>query len=212
MVRTTSIGLDAAIDMRRKPKAFCGRFPGGPHVFPHRHGGSGDRSHGCERRWHVRLFTPQDKWRKINGRTITKEELANLISEVLGRKVPGQAALFMQPIEMRLNELLEGTRADVGGKVFSSDYDILEKSAKGNPRHSRRNSWRGGRGLRCPRQSAGAGYYVEPDELEQIQLSRGKVNNAIATGLGGKTVGTIVEGNQRFNIVVRMPEASRVEN
>ncbi len=43
--------------------------------------------------------------------------------------MPGQAYLFSQPIEMRFNEILEGTRADIAVKVFGDDYTEIERIA-----------------------------------------------------------------------------------
>lgn len=211
MVRTTSIGLDAAIDMQKKTEGVLrADFPEVARTYS-RIGTAEVATDpmGVNVADTYVFFAPQEKWRKVNGRTITKEELANLISETLSRKVPGQAALFMQPIEMRLNELLEGTRADVAVKVFGSDYDILEKSAK-----EIRDILAGIRGAADVDFDALGKAPVLDITLNRTNLSKfnfraEEVNNAIATGLGGKTVGTIVEGNQRFNIVVRMPEASR---
>ena len=47
----------------------------------------------------------------------------------LGNHVPGEAHLFSQPIEMRFNEILEGTRADIAVKVFGDDFATIERVA-----------------------------------------------------------------------------------
>lgn len=213
MVRTTSIGLDAAIDMQKKTEAvLLADFPEVARTYS-RIGTAEVATDpmGVNVADTYVFFTPPEKWRKVNGRTITKEELASLISEVISKKVPGQAALFMQPIEMRLNELLEGTRADIAVKVFGPDYDILEKSAK-----EIRDILAGIRGAADVDFDALGKAPVLEITLNRTNLGRfnfraAEVNNAIATALGGKTVGTIVEGNRRFNIVVRMPEAMRTK-
>ena len=51
------------------------------------------------------------------------------MSAELGVHVPGQAYLFTQPIEMRFNEILEGTRADIAVKIFGDDYAEIERIA-----------------------------------------------------------------------------------
>jgi cobalt-zinc-cadmium resistance protein CzcA len=117
----------------------------------------------------------------------------------------------MQPIEMRFNELLEGTRADIAVKVFGPDYDILEKSAK-----QIRYVLAGIRGAADVDFDALGKAPVLEITLNRTNLGKfnfraAEVNHAIATALGGKTVGTMVEGNRRFNIVVRMPEDLRAK-
>jgi hypothetical protein len=65
----------------------------------------------------------------VNGRPITKDELATLDDGGTGKHVPGEGHLFSQPIEMRFNEILEGTRADIAVKVFGDDFAVIEKIA-----------------------------------------------------------------------------------
>src|SRR5437870_11822394 len=74
-------------------------------------------------------YKPRREWRKENGRTMTKDELAKKILEVIEEKVPGQEMVMSQPIEMRFNELMEGIRADVSVKLFGNDYETQEKTA-----------------------------------------------------------------------------------
>ena len=60
---------------------------------------------------------------------MTKEQLAADIDSVVQAGQPGQTLVFAQPIEMRFNELLEGVRADISGKVIGTDYDVMEPAA-----------------------------------------------------------------------------------
>ena len=213
MVRTTSIGLDAAIDMQKKTEhVLLDDFPEVARTYS-RIGTAEVATDpmGVNVADTYVFFSRQEKWRKVNGRTITKPELANLMSEVISRKVPGQAALFLQPIKMRFNELLEGTRADISVKVFGADYAILEKSAK-----EIRDILASIRGAADVDFDALGKAPVLEITLNRTNLAKfncraEEVNNAIATGLGGRTVGTLVEKNKRFDIVVRMPEPLRAK-
>jgi cobalt-zinc-cadmium resistance protein CzcA len=213
MVRTTSIGLDAAIDMQEKSeRVLLSDFPEVARTYS-RIGTAEVATDpmGVNVADTYVFFAPQEKWRKINGHTIAKEELANLMSEVISRKVPGQAALFMQPIEMRFNELLEGTRADIAVKVFGPDYDILEKSAKEIRDILANIQGAADVDFDALGKAPALEITLNRTNLGKFNFRAAEVNNAIATGLGGKTVGTVVEGNRRFDIVVRMPEASRTK-
>lgn len=73
------------------------------------------------------MLKPRREWRQANGRTITKDELANLMTIELGTHVPAEAHLFSQPIEMRLNEILEGTRADLAVKIIGEEFAVMQE-------------------------------------------------------------------------------------
>ncbi|MEI9961613.1 MAG: efflux RND transporter permease subunit [Limisphaerales bacterium] len=131
MIRTTSIGIDASVDMQKRgEKVLLDKFPEVDYTFSRL--GTAEVATdpmGVNVADTYIMFKPQEKWRKVNGKTITKDELANLMTEELGKHVPGEAHLFSQPIEMRFNEILEGTRADIAVKVFGDDFAVIEKIA-----------------------------------------------------------------------------------
>lgn len=155
------------------------------------------------------FYKPQSEWRKVDGRRIGKEDLTNLMEKELQVEVPGQSLLFSQPIEMRFNEILEGTRADISVKIFGTDYDEIERIA--------------GETRSILEKVPGAAD-VEFDALGrapllQINLNREassrynlhakEINEVVTTALAGEEAGKLIEGNQRIPIVVRMPEESR---
>jgi cobalt-zinc-cadmium resistance protein CzcA len=68
------------------------------------------------------------KPRKLWKRAHTQAELTSLIEKHL-RDMPGQRLIYLQPIEMRMNEMVSGVRADVAVKLYGDDLDTL--AAKG---------------------------------------------------------------------------------
>lgn len=66
---------------------------------------------------------------KEQWRMETKEELKEVIREVMAG-TPGVAFGFTQPIEMRVSEMLTGTRGDVAIKLFGTDLDLLNRKAE----------------------------------------------------------------------------------
>src|SRR4029434_4997210 len=74
------------------------------------------------------FFGPPEKGRKVDGRRITKDDLAALMSATVEAKTPGLSPAITQPIEMRFHELLEGARADIAVKIFGPDLAVLEKA------------------------------------------------------------------------------------
>ena len=86
-------------------------------------------------------LTPREQWK----RAPTQEELVARCPTSC-RDLPGHAAsIFTQPIEMRMNEMVAGVRADLGVKLFGDDFDVLKAKAreieavlKRDPRRRRR--------------------------------------------------------------------------
>jgi cobalt-zinc-cadmium resistance protein CzcA len=75
------------------------------------------------------FYKPRQQWRRVDGRTVSKSDLAALIEQEVRKDIPDQTLLFAQPIEMRFNELLEGVRSDLSVKIIGTDYNIMENLA-----------------------------------------------------------------------------------
>ena len=136
-------------------------------------------------------------------------ELREQIEAMLKKINPDYSILFGQPIEMRFNEMLEGTKAELSVKIFGSDYDVLEKYAeqiKGilekTPGVAQVEFETEGRTPQLQMQ-------IKRDVLRRYNLQAGEANKAISVALAGREVGIIVDGNRRHDIVVRMPEQLR---
>ena len=69
------------------------------------------------------VLKPKDQWRMAS-----KEALIEEIRKVMAQ-TPGVAFGFTQPIEMRVSEMLTGTRGDVAVKLFGSDLAVLNEKA-----------------------------------------------------------------------------------
>ena len=126
---------------------------------------------------------------------------------------PGVRVMVAQPVEMRFNEMLEGIRADIAVKIFGNDYDVLERlGSEVKEVLEQIPGTREGEG-EVEYETTGRAPMLEirvkRDVLAKYNLHAGDVNQTIATALGGQTVGTMVEGNRRFDIVVRLPEKDR---
>lgn len=213
MIRTTSIGLDASIDMQqRSEKVLLEKFPEVSYTFS-RIGTAevatdpmGVNVADC-----YIFFKPEEGWRKIDGRTITKDELANLMSAELSMQLPGQAYLFSQPIEMRFNEILEGTRADIAVKVFGEDFDQIERIA-GEAREILERV-PGAADVEFDALGKAPMLEIIPDRtaLTRYNLHAGEINRVVAAALAGQEAGRLIEGNRRYDLVVRLQEKDRVD-
>ncbi len=155
------------------------------------------------------FYKPESEWRKVNGRTMTKAQLAEDITKVIDREVPGQSVLMAQPIEMRFNELMEGVRADIAVKIFGTDYEELERLAEAVKEILEKVPGAGEVEFEASGRVPMLDVQVNRAALARYNIHAAEVNKAISTALGGQTVGMMAEGNRRFDIVVRLPESVR---
>jgi len=116
---------------------------------------------------------------------------------------------FTQPIEMRFNELVSGTRSDVAIKVFGEDLTILAQKA-----HEIEKAIKNVEGASDVIIEKTAGLpqmYVQYDrsKIARYGLNISDLNDMIALSFAGKTVGNVFEGEKRFDMVVRLDDANR---
>lgn len=211
MIRTTSIGLDASLDMQKRgEKMLLEKFPEVHYTFS-RIGTAEVATDpmGVNVADTYMMFKPRKTWRKVNGHTISKDELANLMTEELAIYVPGEAHLFSQPIEMRFNEILEGTRADIAVKVFGEDFAMIEQIA-GQAREIL-ETIPGAADVEFDSLGKSPLLEIIPkrDAMSKYNLHAAELNRVVNTALAGEEVGKLIEGNSRFDIVIRLNEDLR---
>jgi heavy metal efflux system protein len=213
--RAASISLDATVEAQRKTdREIAARVPEVAHVFS-RIGSAEiatDPMPPSDTDFYI-YYKPRSQWRKIDNKPITKDELAKIITTEIEAINPGAHVMVAQPVEMRFNEMLEGIRADIAVKIFGNDYDVLERlGAEVKEVLEQIPGTREGEGeveFETTGRAPMLEIRVKRDVLAQYNLHSGDVNQTIAAALGGQTVGTLVEGNRRFDIVVRLNEADR---
>ena len=213
--RPSSINIDQSIEEQRKTeREIPKRVPEVTHVFSRI--GSAEIAtdpmppSDCD--FYI-YYKPQREWRKLNNRPISKEDLAQIITTEIEALNPGARVMVAQPVEMRFNEMLEGIRADIAVKIFGNDYDVLERiGSEVKEVLEQIPGTREGEG-EVEYETTGRAPMLEirvkRDVLAKYNLHAGDVNQTIAAALGGQTVGTMIEQNRRFDIVVRLAEANR---
>ncbi|WP_394828609.1 efflux RND transporter permease subunit [Pendulispora albinea] len=147
---------------------------------------------------------PRERWR----RGLSKEALASELEERLAADVPEIAAAISQPIQMRTNELVAGVRSDVALLVYGRDLDELRRLAERAAASIRRVD--GAVDVRVE-QTAGLKYLrIEPDraKLARYGLTVDDVNQAAETMAVGHKAGDVLEGERRFDIVVKVQLAT----
>src|SRR5437016_969066 len=158
------------------------------------------------------FYKPLDQWPKTPGRPRSKAELNSQVDATLKKLDPNYKILFAQPIEERFNEMLEGTKAELAVKIFGDDYDVLEKL--GDQIKGILEKTPGAEEVEHETEGRRPQLLIEArhDELQRYSLSASEVNKAVSAALAGKVVGTAIDGEKRYDIVVRMPEEIRADN
>jgi len=207
MIRTTSIGIDKSVEMQKQSdKALLEHFPEVAYTFS-RIGTAEVATDpmGANVADSYIFYKPKKEWTSAR----TKDELADKMAAELGIQVPGQAYLFSQPIEMRFNEILEGTRADISVKIFGDDYDEIERIA--NEVREILEAVPGAADVEFDSLGKAPLLEITPrrEAMLRYNLHAAEINEAVATALAGNETGVLVEGNRRTPIVVRLPEDLR---
>jgi cobalt-zinc-cadmium resistance protein CzcA len=210
-IRSSSAGLGASTDLQEKSeKLLLEKFPEIERIF----GLIGTAeiavdpmgANLCDT--YVE-FKPRDQWRKIDGRPATKEQLIDLMRRELAVHAPGQTYLFTQPIQMRFNEMMAGVRADIAVKVYGNDFEELERLSTEIRDLLRTIPGSGDVEFDAFGRSPLLEITPDRDALRRFNMQSGNLNHAIATALAGEEVGSVIEGNRRFPIVVRLAEDAR---
>ncbi|MCO5053892.1 MAG: CusA/CzcA family heavy metal efflux RND transporter [Verrucomicrobiae bacterium] len=213
MIRTSSIGIDASVAMQKRSETVLReKFPEVDYTFSRL--GTAEVATdpmGVNVADTYLMFKPRKQWRQVNGQPISKEALADLMAAELGKYVPGEAHLFSQPIEMRFNELLEGTRADLAVKIFGDDFAQLEHLAETAREILEQIPGRADVELDELGKSPLLEIIPKREAMSKYNLHAAELNRVVHTALAGQEVGKLIEGNRHYPIVVRLPEALRAQ-
>ena len=145
-------------------------------------------------------LTPRTQW----TRATTQDELTRQMGDVL-EGMPGMRTIFTQPIEMRMNEMIAGIRADVGIKLFGDDFDVLVDKADEIRRLVEATP---GAADVTVEQLTGAPVLqitVDREAIARFGVPAQEVLE-IVESMGGRKVGEIVEGQQRFDLAMRLDD------
>ena len=151
------------------------------------------------------LLKEREKW---PDPTMNKRQLIEKIETTLS-KLPGNNYEFTQPIEMRFNELISGVRSDVAVKIYGDDFSKMQKTAQEIA--SALNSLPGAADVKVA-QTDGLPVLDIKIDRETTSLLGLNVSDAlevISIATGGGLAGQILEGDRRFDLIVKLPDAIR---
>jgi len=150
------------------------------------------------------ILKPQEEWQTAT----TREGLIDAISSRLVKVLPGMGFSFSQPIELRMAELISGTRSDVAITIFGDDLGTLERVSL-----ETQAAIRTVQGATDVRGEQLAGLPTLEVTVDRAAASRYGVSVSDALdaidAIGGREVGEVYEGERRFRLQVRVPATLR---
>jgi heavy metal efflux system protein len=151
------------------------------------------------------MLKPRSEWPEPS---LTKNALIEKMEAKLA-ELPGNNYEFTQPIEMRFNELIAGVRSDVAVKVYGDDFDVMQKTA--NEIAKTLGTINGAADIKVA-QTDGLPVLevnVDREAASRLGISIGDVLTTVRASIGGTRAGILMEGDRRYDLVVRLPEKMR---
>ncbi|ADO75966.1 efflux RND transporter permease subunit [Stigmatella aurantiaca] len=150
------------------------------------------------------MLKPSEEWTTGQDR----DALIAAFDAALKQEVPGSLFSYSQPIELRVSELISGVRSDVALKLYGEDLEVLKRTGDKLAAVLARVP-----GAADVKAEQIAGLPVARVRVDRQAISRYGINardvlDAIET-LGGKQVGTVLEGQKRFALQVRFAPGAR---
>ncbi|QSQ17651.1 efflux RND transporter permease subunit [Myxococcus landrumensis] len=150
------------------------------------------------------MLKPHEEWTTAKDR----EGLVTAFNAALAKEVPGSLFSYSQPIELRVSELIAGVRSDVAVKLYGEDLNVLKQT--GDKLVAALSKVPGAADVKAEQV---AGLPVARVQIDRKAIARYGINarQVLDTieAIGGREVGTVVEGARRFALQVRFSPDSR---
>lgn len=151
------------------------------------------------------ILKPRDEWPNPNKlKTEVVDDLAELVNQV-----PGNRYEFLQPIQMRFNELLSGVRAELAIKIFGDDLDLLAQA--GSNIEQAIAEVEGIVDVQVEQTTGLPFLTMQPnfEAMADYAVSLKMLQDQLAVAMGGQVAGKFYEGDRSFDITVRLTEQQR---
>lgn len=205
LIRPVSVGISHSVALEEKSQDVIKEVPEISHVFSRI--GTAEISMdpmGPNISDSYVMLKPKDKWPKVNGNVRTKAEIVADIIKRLEATTPGQRILVSQPIQLRFNELMEGTRSDVSLKIFGENQDVLTEQAQKIVEVIEKIPGAGDVELEAKGKMAILDVTPKKEFLKRLGVSSREVLETVGIAIGGDQVGIFYDEMRRFPIIVRL--------
>jgi heavy metal efflux system protein len=149
---------------------------------------------------------PKEQWRPVFHED--KDELIAAMNREVS-KLPGAFWNFSQPIEDNVNETVTGTKGGLAAKIFGSDLKVLEE--KGEQITAIMSHIPGVKDLGLFRElgQPNLNFSIDRRQAARFGINVADIQDAVETAVGGKAVSQVLQGEARYDVVVRYQEPFR---
>jgi cobalt-zinc-cadmium resistance protein CzcA len=148
---------------------------------------------------------PRERWTKATSAGRARREMQLAVSDL-----PGMRAAFMQPIEMRVNEMVAGIRSDVGVKLFGDDFELLKLKGRDIEALLKKMPGRADVTVEQVTGQPVLQIVVDRDAIARHGIAARDVLEVVRA-LGTLEVGAMQEAERRFPIAVRIHDRYRLD-
>ncbi len=150
------------------------------------------------------LLRPKEQWRRPGDQEFVEEQVRETLHDL-----PGILVNLTQPIEMTVDELLEGVRAELAIKLFGDDLEVLKDKA--DDIAAVIGKVEGAADVQVAQVSGTPQLLIRPDreQVARYGLNIEDVQDTLRAAVGGETAGQVFEGIRRFDIYVRYRKDAR---
>jgi len=149
---------------------------------------------------------PREEWRPVFRQD--KEELISAMSRELD-KIPGVIWNFSQPIADNMEEAVSGVKGELAIKIYGDDLKTLEERGDKIVDVMRTIPGVQDVGMFRVLGQPNLNLVVDRKKAARYQLSIADVQDAVQTAVGGNAVGQVLQGDQRYDLVIRYLEQYR---
>ena len=143
---------------------------------------------------------PKDKWRPVFKED--KEALIDAMDKEVS-KIPGVLWNFSQPISDNVEEAVSGVKGELAVKLYGSDLRTLESKANEIVNVMRTVPGVEDLGLFQVLGQPNLNLSVDRKKAARYGLNVADIQDAIETAIGGKAVTQVLDGEKRYDLVVR---------
>jgi cobalt-zinc-cadmium resistance protein CzcA len=143
---------------------------------------------------------PRDQWRPVFHQE--KEELITAMNHEL-RKIPGVIWNFSQPIQDNMEEAVSGVKGQLATKIYGDDLKVLEAKGEEIVRVMRHINGIKDLGLFRVIGQPNLNFEVDRTQAARYQINVADVQDAVQTAIGGSALTQVLQGEQRYDLVMR---------
>jgi len=143
---------------------------------------------------------PKEQWRPVFHED--KEELIAAMDREL-EKIPGVLWNFSQPIADNMEEAVSGVKGELATKIYGDDLKVLEEKADQIVGQMRQVRGIEDLGVFRVLGQPNLEVHVDREQAARYQMNVSDVQDAVQTAIGGNALTQVLQGEQRYDLVLR---------